>query len=352
MTAGTFGQVSRGGYTLAELVASMLAMSFLTAGLVSSVLIATQANDVGTGTSKARIDGGTAVDELIAELQWATGILERSSTAVEFQVVRDGVLQSVRYSWSGTPGDPLLRSYDEGPAATVVSDVRAFDLAYLTDSASEVEVEPAGTAEQLLFAYETSSSQSDEDVKFDKWIGSRVSPVLPADATSWRVTRAEVRVKRETSGQRIYLQLRPATENTPGALLEETSLDATTLSTTTSWVPFSFSGDTALAPSQSVCLVLAATSGQFPVKARYASGGVSNTRVNLVRSSNQGGAWTSESDKALLIRVYGTVDSANSSATLVHYLTHVGIRIQVGADSKALVRAGCPLFNLPEVPAP
>ena len=125
---------NRSGHTLVELVMAMGSATFLMGGLASTIYIASHALD---GAGSAPIQTLTAAennDDLMADLQYALSFSERTANAVTFQVPdRDGdeLPETIRYSWSGTPGDPLLMEYNGGPPATLVDDVQQLDLTYL-----------------------------------------------------------------------------------------------------------------------------------------------------------------------------------------------------------------------------
>jgi hypothetical protein len=122
----------RVGFTLAELVVSLATATLLMAGMMSAILIATRSAKTNPGTALV-IDGSLALEDLVAELRDAVYFKQRSATVVSFTVPdrdSDGDVETIRYSWSGTLGDSLLREYNGGSAVAVVDDVHAFSLAY------------------------------------------------------------------------------------------------------------------------------------------------------------------------------------------------------------------------------
>jgi hypothetical protein len=118
----------RSAYTLIELVSSIAATSILMAGMGSVLFVAARSTDDST-TSAMQIVASATAHEVLSDLQFAKSFVQRSSTAVEFSVAdRDGDLsdETIRYAWSGTPGDPLTRQYNSQTVVDYLDDVHAF----------------------------------------------------------------------------------------------------------------------------------------------------------------------------------------------------------------------------------
>ena len=87
-------------------------------------------NEVGEDVSKA----SELIDEITTDLNLAMSFSERTDTAVTFTVPdRDsnGQSETIRYSWSGTSGDSIMREYNGGDAVAVAEDVQYFSLEYI-----------------------------------------------------------------------------------------------------------------------------------------------------------------------------------------------------------------------------
>ncbi len=122
-------QTGRRGYTLIELITALLAASVLIAGLSSTIFIAVKASDTSLTPAAAAIKGNIAVTNLLADIEFAESFGEVSANSITFSVPdRDGdsISETIRYSWSGTPGGSLTRQYNGGTVAKVVHDVYAF----------------------------------------------------------------------------------------------------------------------------------------------------------------------------------------------------------------------------------
>jgi len=131
----------RSAFTLIEILISLGVMSILFIGIAGSIVIATQAVDPGTSTA-ARVDqGSTAVDRLLEDLRLAVEIQDHTRSSVTFTVPDrdeppDKTLETIRYTWSGASGDPLVRTINGGRAAKVAADVHRFEVTSLSRTLS------------------------------------------------------------------------------------------------------------------------------------------------------------------------------------------------------------------------
>jgi hypothetical protein len=125
----------RGGLTLLEMVVALLSSGVLVAGLASALYISTQALPPVENTIKKNTMASTVLCDLISDVGMAQSFSERTSKAITFTVPDrngDSLVETIRYAWSGTAGDPLTYQYNGGTAVTIAQDVRVFNLAALT----------------------------------------------------------------------------------------------------------------------------------------------------------------------------------------------------------------------------
>lgn len=120
---------SRRGYTLIEVVASVAATSILLAGMGSVVMVAARSTDEDALPMR-QIEASLSLQEILADLEYAVSFSERTATAVAFTVAdrnADTTAETIRYTWSGTPGDPLRRKYNGGTEVDYLSSVHVFE---------------------------------------------------------------------------------------------------------------------------------------------------------------------------------------------------------------------------------
>ena len=348
----------RRGFTLVELLVSMALMTVLMGGIASAMLLAVKAIPDRKTPLGAALDGFHAAEQISAELCTATSFSTAGSTIAEFVVPdrnSDGVDEVIRYVWSGTPGASLTRRYNSALPLTFVMDVHEFALTYQSISTASDEARGANeSVETILISYNSRSSLADYAVESYTWPGQCFRPVLPEDATSWKVTRVRLAMKVAGGNDGVTrLQLRTeGTGNLPSTtVLEEAYAREAELSDDYVWREFSFGSVSGLSPSTGLCLVAQGIAVAPSCGLRYQSTGVIATDANLVRTSNAGSSWTSEPTQSLLFAVYGTVTASSTPAVAgLNAISAVRIRLQAGADASAVVETTAPLLNQPVSP--
>jgi|GEM_PF-1211474 len=157
---------SRIGYTLIELIVSMGTASFILGGLSSSLYIASRGLDQDGTALRAEAD--QVLDKFLADVEHAISFSERTTNAVTFTVPdRDGngLPDTIRYAWSGTPGAPLTYEYNGSAAETIAADVQIFNLAALTRSmtAPPLVMPPVLGGSNLLLVVTTPTSPTSQE---------------------------------------------------------------------------------------------------------------------------------------------------------------------------------------------
>ncbi len=122
-------RINRRGSTLLEMIVSLISASVLLIGMGSTMYITLRATDIDATPTAAVVAGNDAVTELLSDIEFAQGFSEQTATAITFTVPdRDGdtITETIRYAWSGTPGDPLTQQVNGGPVTIVVDNVYVF----------------------------------------------------------------------------------------------------------------------------------------------------------------------------------------------------------------------------------
>ncbi len=121
------------GFTLVELVVASASVAVLAFALMSCLLIAGRALDEDHMGGASQLKSARPLESLVGDVREAIRFSERTPNAVTFQVPdrnADGTPETIRYSWSGTPGASLLMQYNGGAPAVVAPDVYSFNLDY------------------------------------------------------------------------------------------------------------------------------------------------------------------------------------------------------------------------------
>ncbi len=117
---------ARRGHTLIELMAATIASAFLLAGLGSVMYIARQVAYTPSDSIQ-RSSAAMVVNQICDELRYATLVLQQTPQILEFVVAdrnSDGTAEKIRYQWSGTPGDPLVKTINGGTGVNVLPSVQ------------------------------------------------------------------------------------------------------------------------------------------------------------------------------------------------------------------------------------
>lgn len=123
----------RQGFTLIELMVSTAISVILVGGLSTCIFIASSAVQFESSVDYAW-EAGAVVDQMARDIHEAQTFSVWTPTAVEFTVPDrngDALPETIRYSWSGVAGDPLVKEVN-GQPRNVAEDVHALDLTYFT----------------------------------------------------------------------------------------------------------------------------------------------------------------------------------------------------------------------------
>ena len=243
-----YGRAFGPGLTLAELTVSL--------GVIATLMVATGSIMVITGravamsathAAEARTDD--VATTIASDYRLAVSVIENTATSIAFTVADrdgDGVVETIRYSWSGTPGDSLMKQVNALPPVVVARDVRKFNLRYITRTVASAEPvqQVETTTDEEVYAH-TSGTTSPYSVTMTNHCAQYFIPRFSrADATSWRVTQVQFmasRVSGSTTGRQWFVRLYHANaDGTPNlglGVIEEQTLQMSSLTTGMQWSP-------------------------------------------------------------------------------------------------------------------
>lgn len=344
------------GLTLIELLITMAISTIIMLAIGSSMLLATRALPDAHSPANAVITAGEIAEQLTTELQYAVTFTERTATAVEFSVADrggDDVPETIRYEWSGTPGDPLTRQYNEQSLVNILDEVQAFDLSYDLQTISEETPQGNESIETLLISYNSAMDLHDYPIKDTEWYGQYFLPSLPADTLSWKVTRVLFDAKADGAADgecRVQLQLPTAGNSPSGVVAEEKTLLESTLLDTYTTQEFAFSDVSGLSPQQGLCLVFRWVADATACKLWGQDRNVVVPNIRITKSTNRGASWSALTNQSLLFSVYGTVTTAGEPQIQeTYYLQAIQISLRTGNHQHSAVQTRTKLLNRPEV---
>lgn len=310
--------MNRRGLTLLEMVISLGILTIVMGGATYGILLSGRALQVSTQSASGTRSSAEALSQLLAELQTATGVSERTATAVTFTVPdrnQDAQAETIRYSWSAAPGAPLYRQYNNEAPVVIAANVQQFSLSFLTET-----VQPANQDTLLIQHLDGSggSTVTFTEARTD-WCGQYFKPTLPANATGWKITKVSLYCKRRsgaTPGLLVNVRLvYPTAQQKPGnVILDSVSLNPFDLDSSFAWKDFTFTNSTYLPPTQGMCLVVAQVVNGRSIRVQYESSGSQMTPNSFFTSSSDGGSsWTGSTDtNDMIFKVYGVIQTNGS----------------------------------------
>ncbi len=341
----------RCGFSLIELVTSLAIISILMVAMGSAMVIATRGLPDTSSPFAKKMDAAQVVGQLADEVAYATTILKMSPTELEFVVDRNGTPITILYVWDGTPGDPLIREYNDGPDVTVIENVQDFNLTYNLTVPEPTIVVIEGP-EELFMAQDGSNSGTASDFALtSKATCAEVfKPVLPGDAISWSITRVKFIASPDGSISGSFA-VDVMTENTgtgkpastvDGVLVAEEDLVAN------NWHEVQFTNAGGLSPSDSYFMVFNRQSGNNTVALiRIGTGSLNSPDTIYWTKTNK---WVEDPTTDIWLWVWGkvTVPDPDPPPPPV-WLSSVRIELQVGTNTSTKTQTAVQVLNAPDV---
>ncbi|MCA9289887.1 MAG: prepilin-type N-terminal cleavage/methylation domain-containing protein [Phycisphaerales bacterium] len=254
-------RTARRGLSLIEVVSALVITSILMLAMGSTIAIATSAIPAGRSTAETTIRQRDVMERMIADLRLANSLLNLDRGAdITFTVPDrngDGQDETIRYAWTSDPdtctataGDPIIYQYNGGTPITIARSAQGLGITTLSrimpgtgssgsggggGTGSGGGSDPMGdggspvtSAEVLLVANDTTDVGSTLNIELDQnddngdeaWrVGQSFKPVLPANTTSWAITRIEIKVRQRVGKGRVTVELKPLLLNMPNELL-------------------------------------------------------------------------------------------------------------------------------------
>lgn len=129
------------GFSLMEIVVSLVATSVLTTGLMSAMFLTLKSTDLNLTNADELIDTADVLNQML-ELQFTTEIISYTPAKLEVYIPdqdNDGDEEIIKYSWSGIAGDPLQRKYN-ADQYEILQNVYQFNVSYVVSGTRTVAV--------------------------------------------------------------------------------------------------------------------------------------------------------------------------------------------------------------------
>jgi hypothetical protein len=173
------GRRRRAGVSLLELNQSLAVTSVLLGGVAAALVLASRSVEAIPAPAERASKAAEAAREIAADLMLATSAPLRTADRVQVTVPDrdgDGAPESITYAWRrvsgppsapGAPGDPIVRTYNDGPATIVLDAADRFDLSYHTRSVQGwfVDTSVSATPRLLLVVRDVGAPLPDETAR-------------------------------------------------------------------------------------------------------------------------------------------------------------------------------------------
>lgn len=205
-SSGSCGAYRR-AFTLMEALLAIAITAILMSAMGGVVVTLARATEQGNDVNSRASRSAGALAEIADDVRVSTGINELDSRSISLQVPDrdgDGLEETIRYTWNGTVGKPLERTYNLRPGYTVLPDIRSFSISM--PQRSQPTLATSGT--MTIFDGTTAPSGAtggSREVGAPGAIAQYIEPVLPDHAVEWTPQSLRVRLSRSGFANGVLL---------------------------------------------------------------------------------------------------------------------------------------------------
>jgi hypothetical protein len=298
------------GFSLVELLLS-LGVLVVVLGAATSVVSFVARGVAGPEDPGARsLAARAAADMLLADIAMATTVEVDGPGDVTLtlpDVDEDGVDEEIRYAWSGTGGQPLVRTVN-GQSVALVEGVDGFTLV-CESSTRESEAGATtvtGPVERIAGVTPLATSAAIEQIR-TRVIGQRFVPRLDESASSWNLREVALWIERDGLPDSTgVVEVRTDSNGQPGSVIVSATFLELTLPATSQRVAFPISRN-GLSPSAAYWITTRVTLLASPGEIEQSPFPIADEHGATARSTNGGLSWTIDTDNAFHFEVNGTV---------------------------------------------
>ncbi|RNC81339.1 MAG: prepilin-type N-terminal cleavage/methylation domain-containing protein [Phycisphaera sp.] len=149
--------MTRRGFTLIELVVSLSVVGILITAIGSSIVVATRSLPTSGGLAETQASTGRALMLVGEDIRLATTATILSGRRLDLTLsdrTDDAASEAVSYSWSGTSGDPLVRSFN-GVDNELVSTISDFDVSSTARASFDADGRTTNPADRIVIEITT-----------------------------------------------------------------------------------------------------------------------------------------------------------------------------------------------------
>ncbi|GJQ30585.1 MAG: hypothetical protein HBSAPP03_24690 [Phycisphaerae bacterium] len=342
---------ARPGYSLVEMLLAISIMALVIVGAQTAVLFASRAVPAKKDQAAVVAASTDAMAMIADDLAVATAVLSVESHMIEFTVpdrTGDGVPDTIRVAWSGTPGDPLTWTVNGLDPIVLAPDIHALEFTTIT----EERIGPTTyteSAETVVASFTTATLTAARQI--GKYSGDTYTraqwfrPSLPPEAVGWSISRAQFTCRQGNNVDsviKVQVRTQRNGEPTSRVLTERTVLE-TAMSATWRTMDVADLHCVGLRPDEAACLVFSQSSGNDYVDLLVQR----STTADAFHlwSINGGTSWTKPGE-SLVFTVWGHVRMPEPAATET-IVRGIRYTVQVMNESTPAVAGRWTLFNTP-----
>ncbi len=333
----------RRAYTLLELVVSVGVSSLVIAAMTSVVVLATHAIPRDTD-DRAWND---SLELIRADLRYAIHVSEQTPTSFACSVPDrdgDGIEERVRY---GLVGGRLERTVNLEAPVVVATSVDRLSVGFLTrsdlDGRAGASIDDPG--EFVIASHDAAEGSGACVVHAGASCGQYFEPMLPADATSWSMTRVGIKMRRRSLVGTGIADLALADETLrPGSVFETALVLSAFAGDGFGWYELPNINASGLPVGRGFTLTLRTVDPVLELELEQ--DGIRGS--GMLTTDDNGAAWAMHGDRSLSYYVIGTVRRpSDRSESVRRFATAASVEL-VGSDG--VVRSvRIAMVNEPEV---
>ena len=330
-------------------------MAMVMAALSSSVVLATKALPDPNSPTEKIVLSADALLRLTDELSQANSISALSSIDVRFNVAdrdADGIDETINYAWSGTTGDELTRTLNDGGAISSISDVESFKLSPIFETQTLTYPGPIVDSAETAIESPVNINQYSQTVDTTTWFSQTITPSLTPTAVTWAVFAIDLNIASNNAATeqfRVQLRLSNADGSPSSYVIQDRLVSESSLFSWFQWTRISFIDPVRLHRDTPTVFVIGQDSGADPaLNFMYSNIG---SRL-MMRSTDGGLTWSEMVGQTIDRSVTGSIGTPGVDMIYTRrYLTGMAIDVQPGPDPRAALRTSTPIVNRPELSA-
>ncbi|MCH7702905.1 MAG: type II secretion system protein, partial [Planctomycetes bacterium] len=355
----------RRAFTLIEMVGTTLILGITITGTVGAVHVITRAGSQAGEHSQQRAVAALAMNRMRREIGLAITVTSLTSSGIDFthpDITGDNADDVIAYAWSGTSGDPLTRTLNNGTAQALIPECNS--LVFKIETRDRVDSSPVVTetpevliASHDIYPVEYTYTTTSSALQSTSHAAMTFTPNY-TDATSVRFTRAKLSLKKidwwmtGTLSVEIH-SVQAGTQNPADTVLEEVNTSIADLSTAYLWEEFYFDE---VGLTVGVPFSLVAYTDQTSTYVRWEShlltSGTFDDGVAYRESTDAGATWDDSGTLTQDVRfyVYGVFDVTSSPTVASGTLDLVHIHLEsVEGDSVVILDGATECVNQPDL---